>query len=282
MLDIPKGTFCGGDCTVISGKAGLEFEDGTLADVSKGVYIHHILTSNNQKKIDPFVSRCDTEGDVSAIKRPGQARAGFVGFSDDNGNEPIMYGTKDGRIEGGYWLSQGDTMGVWADLVNLDKQNKTVYVTYDLEYLPGHVGADSQGSLISVTGCAARKINTPASGPANTTSAKFRFFRNGYLVNGSKYSLTAYRSTSIMTIPANLKIVEGHLHDGGVAIDLYINNRYTCSSTAVYGGETGTTIQNGKTWETISGMTICPGPIKIGDGDYMSITARYDLTQHPL
>jgi hypothetical protein len=78
-------------------------------------------------------------------------------------------------------------------------------------------------------------------------------------------------------------MIEGHLHDGGVAMDLYINDKYECSSNAVYGGETGTTkTADGKVWETISGMTLCPGPIKIKDGDYMSMNARYDLAQHPL
>jgi hypothetical protein len=187
MLSIPKDTFCGGECTVISGKAGLEFENGTQADVSKGVYIHHILSTNNQKTVAPFVSKCDTTDDVTTIKRPAVAKAGFVGVSDDNGNEPLIYGTADGSIEGGYWVSKGDSFGVWADLVNLNSEPKQLYLTYDLEYLEGHVGADSQGSLLSVSGCRARKIATAASGPANTTSGKFRFFRDGYLVNGSEY-----------------------------------------------------------------------------------------------
>jgi hypothetical protein len=66
-------------------------------------------------------------------------------------------------------------------------------------------------------------------------------------------------------------------------MDLFINGKYSCSSNAIYGGETGTaTTQSGKVWETISGMTLCPGPIKIKDGDYMSLTSRYDLTLHPL
>jgi hypothetical protein len=280
MLDIPKGTFCGGDCTILSGRVGLEFEDGTQADVSKGVYIHHILSSNKRKMINPFVTRCDTQGDIKSVSRPAQVSAGFAGVSDDNGNEPIVYGTKDGTIEGGYWLSKEDSIGAWADIVNLDTTEKKVYVTYELEYLPGHVGSDSQGTLISVTGCLARKINTPASGPANTTSGKFRFFSDGYLVNGSKWRLMT--ENFIVNDSVNIKMIEGHLHDGGVAVDLYINSKYTCTSNAVYGGESGTTVQNGKKWETISGMTLCPGPIKIKDGDYMSLTARYDLTQHPL
>jgi hypothetical protein len=186
MLSIPAGTFCGDDCTILSGRAGLELENGTQADVSKGVYIHHILSTNNGKKVEPFVSRCDTTGDLEDVQRPAPTQAGFTGVSDDNGNEPIMYGTKDGSIEGGYFVKKADSFGAWLDIVNLDKREKTVYLTYELEWLPGHVGANSQGSLISVTGCAARRIAAPASGPANTTSGKFKFFRDGYLINGSE------------------------------------------------------------------------------------------------
>lgn len=177
FLSIPKNTFCGGDCTILSGHVGLEFENGTQADVSKNVYIHHILSSNDKKKIEPFIGACDTTGDVKGMKRPAKIGAGFIGVSDDNGNEPLIYGTKDKSILGGYWLSKDQPIVVWADLVNLDQEPKKVYITYDLQYIPGHEGVDAQGSLISVTGCnPTRKIATPTSGPANTTSGKFRFF----------------------------------------------------------------------------------------------------------
>jgi hypothetical protein len=65
-------------------------------------------------------------------------------------------------------------------------------------------------------------------------------------------------------------------------MDLNINGEYECSSNAVYGGEAGTRNENGKVWETISGMTICPKITEVKDGDYMSLVARYDLTKHPL
>jgi hypothetical protein len=77
-------------------------------------------------------------------------------------------------------------VGVWADIVNLDKNPKKIYLAYDLEYLPGHVGVDGQGTLMSVTGCGRQRINAAPTGPSNTTSGKFRFFRTGTLFNGSK------------------------------------------------------------------------------------------------
>lgn len=101
MFTIAAGTFCGGeDCTILSDHAGLEFENGT-------------------------------KGDVSGLPRPPKTGAGFVGVSDDNGDEPLIYGTKDGSIENGYWMSKTDSVGVWADFVNLDKEEKKPYLSYD-------------------------------------------------------------------------------------------------------------------------------------------------------
>jgi hypothetical protein len=66
-------------------------------------------------------------------------------------------------------------------------------------------------------------------------------------------------------------------------MDMFINNKFVCSSKAVYGGSTGTlTDKNGKAWETISEVTSCAGPIAVKKGDYMSMIAEYDLAKHPL
>lgn len=33
------------NCTVLAGKADITFDDGARADVSRGVYLHHILST---------------------------------------------------------------------------------------------------------------------------------------------------------------------------------------------------------------------------------------------
>ena len=99
------------------------------------------------------------------------------------------------------------------------------------------------------SGCGSTKsIKADPNGPSNTTSGKFRFFGDGYLING-----------------------KGHLHDGGVSMDLSINGKYVCSSNAIYGGEGNTVTKGNSTWETIAGMSICPGPIEIKDGELIKI-----------
>jgi hypothetical protein len=199
MLSIPKGTFCEGQaCTILTGKVGLQFENKTVPDANSGIYIHHILASNSNKKIEPFVSGCDVTPDkLNTVNKPAARGASFVGGSEDNAAEPIMYTTKDGSLESGYWFSPNDGVSVMMDIVRNNKQVQQLYLTYELEWLPSHVGADAQGVLMSVTGCAFREIKTSTTGPVNTTSNYFKFFRDGFLANGSKYFVITSLNISI-------------------------------------------------------------------------------------
>ena len=75
----------------------------------------------------------------------------------------------------------------------------------------------------------------------------------------------------------------GHLHDGGSAMELFLNNKMICHSDAIYGGKGGTLrLDNGKNWETISEMTDCNDVIKVKKGDLLKLKSIYDLKKHPL
>jgi len=65
-------------------------------------------------------------------------------------------------------------------------------------------------------------------------------------------------------------------------MDMFINEKYQCSSKAIYGGAGATTKVNEKEWATISRMSYCEGPIAVKKGDTLSMTAQYDLKRHPL
>jgi hypothetical protein len=84
-------------------------------------------------------------------------------------------------------------------------------------------------------------------------------------------------------------------------MDLFINNKFTCVSTAQYGekgeemgghshGATGraTTAppppksKGDSSIKTISYMTDCAGPFPVKKGDYVTLRAVYDLSKHPL
>jgi hypothetical protein len=86
---------------------------------------------------------------------------------------------------------------------------------------------------------------------------------------------------------------------------MFINDKYTCTSRAMYGtrnegGETGGMAAKGghghgdkamakrspqspkKELLTVSSMSDCQGPIKVKKGDSVTLKAEYDLSKHPL
>lgn len=244
----PSGTTFCGTCTVLSGRIVLFYPDGSPANVTNGVYTHHILT--NGVGAQPAFVKSGAGGFA------GATGAGFVGAGDDNGNRPWVYTPKtNDKFESGYHLTPSTRFSAQIVLVNYNKVAKTVCVAYDLEYLPGLVGKKVKSSLISAAGLTGPK--TDRSRAVNTTSSPMAFSEGGYIVSA-----------------------KGHLHDGGSAMYMTIagKNRYNCVSTATYGHTVGSTGE-----ATISDMSDCNHePWRIDSGDTMRMTAEYDLKKHPL
>jgi hypothetical protein len=235
------------------------------------VYLHHVLTFNNKKSLTPFLTNC---GSTTPMQRPG-GKAGFVGSSEDTGTAPYIYTTRDGKLNSGYHMSHHDTFTASVQLVNYNKVAKRVYVTYDLEWIPGTVGSDTKSTLLSVTMCPqGRNIKLSNDGPVSTSSGAFTFLESG----------------TILTARGHLHGSENHPRlwvvlmwsDGGVKVDFKLNNKPLCTSKAKYGGEGHTTTVNGRTWETINEMTSCDGPLPVKRGDKLSFSGVYDLKAHPL
>jgi hypothetical protein len=255
-LSINKG-FCNDDgpCTVYAGKLGVMFEDGTPATPASGIYIHHVLTTDVSKKTDPFLSACNAPTragfSVSSLK-PGST--GFVGVGEDSGDHPILYTTSDGSLDAGYHVKKGENFEANVVLVNYNKEPKNVLITYDLEWSPGLVGANTKGMLIAVNQCLGTRIKTSNTGPTMTKSGEFTFLEGGKLF-----------------------AARGHLHDGGVQMDLYINGKPSCVSKATYGEGIG-----GSEIKTINSMSMCTDAISIKKGDTLSMGVEYDLKKYPL
>jgi hypothetical protein len=82
--------------------------------------------------------------------------------------------------------------------------------------------------------------------------------------------------------------------DGGVGVDLFLNDKYACSSNAIYGdadekkghghGGKDMAMKRGTTEsiKTITSMTTCSGPFSVKKGDSLVLNAQYDLAKHPL
>jgi len=194
-----------------------------------------------------------------------------VGNGDDNSNDAVLYASKDGSLESGFWVSAADRFIANFVLVNYNKEPKKVYIYYDLEWVPGLQGEDVKTATLTATCGGSPAIKLSTSGPTNTTSGQFYFMEDGKVLGA-----------------------RGHLHDGGVKVSLYLNDKFTCASDAIYGdkaeadsgmagghghgGEAGATTGI----KTISAMTSCKGPFPVKKGDRMKLVAEYDLAKHPL
>ena len=78
---------------------------------------------------------------------------------------------------------------------------------------------------------------------------------------------------------------------------MYLNDKFTCASDAVYGDRAKSDSgmggmagghghdgggQGSASIKTISMMTACRGPFPVKKGDTMKLVAEYDLSKHPL
>jgi len=245
MFSLPRDAFCR-DCTVLRGHIGLSTLDGVKIQPSKekGVYIHHILTFDTTKRSAPFISSCGGGGITTMLGSK------FVGSGEDNNNVPVWYTNKDGSHSGGFHIGAADSFSMNADLVSLNPGTSQIYLTMDMEYLPGKVGSDTQETLLSVDSCGGQKLRTSTTGPTNSTSGRYTFRQSGSII-----------------------VAKGHLHAGGDKVQVYINSKLTCESKALYGGTKGDL--------AINEMTLCP-EIKVKTGDVMTFSIVYDVSKHPV
>jgi hypothetical protein len=153
-----------------------------------------------------------------------------------------------------------------SEIVNYNPKPQKWYIAADIEYVQGRPAGSEDVSVtdFNVNNCMGfiDAGYRPPAGAAqySKTSPKFIISQDGTILNAM-----------------------GHLHDGGVKIQLLLNGKVVCNSVAQYGGEQGTLQNdNGSKWETISSMTSCREPIKVKKGDVMTMVSIYDTKLHPL
>lgn len=182
------------NCTILSGRTGLVFEDGKSATPADSVYVHHILSVDISKPGTMPVSPCDYSNPVvnenSVI--PTMPVSGFIGQGEDNGDTGIFFTNYDGSYPSGFQIGDDDKFLLQTDLVNYNTDSRTVYVTFDIEYVEGHIGADAVTNLLSMTGYRVEEPKLNKTGPAITDSKKFPVLEDGHIV-----------------------AMRGHMHNGG-------------------------------------------------------------------
>jgi len=264
-----------GACTVLAAQVGIVYADGKPANPSNGIYIHHILTSDSTKKQSNWVSNCGAPNSPPLNIAGLLGGTAFIGTGEDSTEGGAVYTSDDGTRNTGYHIGAGDTFTGWAEVVNYNKEPKQIYVFYDLEWVPGLQGEDVKTVTLTATCGGSPAIKLSTTGPTNTTSGKFYFMEDGKVLGA-----------------------RGHLHDGGVKVSLWLNDKFTCASDAIYGDKSasdsgmpgsaagghshGSEASGSSSIKTISAMTSCKGPYPVKKGDTMKLVAEYDLAKHPL
>lgn len=154
------------NCTVLAGKTRITFEDGTEAGPPQGIYIHHVISREITKPANLPVTKCGV-GQKPQAGMPKMGGSEFLAQGDDSQTAgSILFTSKDGKYKSGYFIGPKFILMNQMDLVNLNPESKKVYVTYEIEYVDGHVGADASATLMSVTGCNQIPLGAPAPAPA--------------------------------------------------------------------------------------------------------------------
>jgi hypothetical protein len=263
-----------------------------------GIYIHHILTSDSTKKEKKWVSNCGNPNAAPLNIAGLLGGTAFIGTGEDSSDGGAVYTSADGIRNTGFHIGAQDTFTGWAQLVNYNKEAKKVYVYYDLEWVPGIVGDDVKTVTLTATCGGSPAIKLSQSGPTNTTSGKFYFMEDGRVLSARGHLHGMFSPFPLLSI----QHIDWNLLDGGVKVSMFLNDKFTCTSNAIYGDKSESSTEMGghshadgggkqgssgakkssSGIKTISSMTPCGGPYPVKKGDTLKLIAEYNLAKHPL
>jgi hypothetical protein len=240
---------CEDECWVTWMRAGLEYANGSAANVDSGMWLHHVVLS--LKGADG--SRRDTV--CPSMKRERI-------FSSGN-ERTVVDMTDGGRVKAGYLFRKQDQLKVDVELENQNVQSEDVYLTMTYEHVP----RQSSNDFKNVT---AMWFDVSNCGPSFVFPGKTQQF---------SYTMKPWTAS----FSGETVFVGGHLHDGGTNVVVTQNQKTVCDSVATYGSaKEFVTITDGrdKGMLHISNMTACHQMGRISKGDVWDIQAGYDLAKY--
>jgi hypothetical protein len=168
VMHTVQGGLCN-NCTVLGVKMDIVFENGTRADISTGVYLHHIFSMNivpeTQRKLKtgistlfaPFCSSGTSFFEMIAggvmdmaqkyLPMPNIQIFGFGAVDEFK----QLFTTVDGSFNSGFYFGEKDKLFFQAEVVNYNKEPQTVYIQMDTEFVDGKPEKEAMTSFISTT-----------------------------------------------------------------------------------------------------------------------------------
>jgi hypothetical protein len=242
------------NATVLAARWSWVYEDGTEAGPTNDVYLHHLISSDVTKlKANPF-SGCNAFDELVGRQ--------FNNRGQDSGEKETLYMVQNSSLVSGYHLGALPIIRVQYDLINYSRQTKNVYLQLTLEYLRGRRGLDTGTVLESVGGIhrlphSSGQLTDGRAGCENDVPLNVNGTTTGRVINVSEDATIVWAC--------------GHMHPGGSQVNMEINGRLACGSSAIYDEK-----------HTLSSMTLCPVPIEIKEGDKIVLTSTYDTKAHPM
>jgi hypothetical protein len=146
------------NCTVLSVKSDLVYENGTRVDISRGVYLHHHASLNMGRHTDVYwINQC-----------PNRQTTRFgINFQDfiprvipsihilalATVDEYTNYFTsKDGKVQSGLPVNTDDNVYMMTEAVNYAKHDHEIFIQLDVEYVERRLEKETTYTSLSFTG----------------------------------------------------------------------------------------------------------------------------------
>ncbi|KAF2671726.1 hypothetical protein BT63DRAFT_422253 [Microthyrium microscopicum] len=241
------------ECFLGAFQGGMEYEDGSEANVNNGAYLHHFVVVNNNKP-----------DWLCGLSVSGMGRPQFI-YNSGNERPPVRLNTKH---KFGMRVDKGDSFSALTEIMNMSNQTQRVYVTTIYEVVP---------------------LETP--GYREATHLRADVWHCGGSDVPAKMGAYHWTSPNI-TSPYSGVILhnDGHGHDGATEVKLHINDKVYCNSIQYYGLRPTAvqpkelSAQHGESHHSmqyISDAVACENEGRLEKGDVFKTEAFYNGTKYP-
>jgi hypothetical protein len=207
------------ECFLGAFQGGLEYENGSIANVDTGVYLHHFVVVNNNK---PDWLCGSYRDENTGTYYPAQ----YV-YNSGNERPPVRLNS---RYEYGMLVNKTDTFGAAVELMNMSNETKTVYATVIYEVIPPDTPGYKEAThlRIDVLFCGGSHI-AAKTGAYTYNSMNYTSPYAGHIL----HSDGLVPDSSTWSVRTN--VVLRHGHSGTTDVSLWINDAVFCNSRQYYG-----------------------------------------------
>jgi hypothetical protein len=199
-------------CMIVGMNAGLEFADGSDANTDSKMWLHHMVLFNIGT--NAWDATCTVFGLPHMIVGSLPASSERI-FSSGNERTMILFNPPDKSPKVGYPVFAADRFGLIADLMNMNPTSKQVWMTMYYDYVEDHPsGFDEMKPVwFDVAQCGISEVG------GGTAGSNFKISSSPWTAN----------------FDGEIMGVGGHIHDGGVNLEVVSQGQVVCNSSAWYG-----------------------------------------------